>query len=141
MFSKSCKYGLRATIYLSHYKNHNEFISISQIAKKLNLPFHFLTKVMQRLNNSGIIESRRGPDGGVKLVKRDKDLTLYDIVNSIKEKEDLLDECFLGIPDCKLDEPCQYHNQWKKLVYNMDKVLKEFNLNDFNYTRIENTNG
>ena len=131
MFSKSCKYGLRATIYLNYYKN-DEFISINQIAEKLNLPFHFLTKIMQRLNNAGIIESRRGPEGGVKLVKREEGLSLYDVINAIKEKEDLLDECFLGIPDCNLPAPCQYHNQWKKLVNNIDKVLKEFDLNDFN---------
>ncbi|MCK5076783.1 MAG: Rrf2 family transcriptional regulator, partial [Calditrichia bacterium] len=77
MFSKSCKYGLRATIYLNHYKNEG-FISINQIAEKLNIPFHFLTKVMQKLNNAGIVESRRGPVGGVKLVKREKNISLYD---------------------------------------------------------------
>ncbi len=131
MFSKSCKYGLRATIYLNHYKNEG-FIFINQIAEKLNIPFHFLTKVMQKLNNAGIVESRRGPVGGVKLVKREKNISLYDIVNAIKEKEDLLDECFLGLPNCTLHEPCPFHDQWNKVVTNINKVLKEFYLDDFN---------
>jgi len=137
MFSKSCKYGLRATIYLSH-QPHQDFISLSHIADELNIPFHFLTKVMQKLKKAGIIESRRGSVGGIRLAEPERNISLFSIINAIKEKDDLLESCFLGFPRCNLESPCPYHEQWREMTESINNVLKNIHLNSFKKSTAEN---
>ncbi|CAN0202088.1 unnamed protein product, partial [Chrysoparadoxa australica] len=48
LLSKSCVYGLRASIYLAS-KSDEEFNSIKEMSDKLEISFHFLTKILQQL--------------------------------------------------------------------------------------------
>ena len=68
LLSKSCVYGLRATLYLAT-KDRNEFTPIKRLSDKLEISFHFLTKILQQLTADGMLESFKGPNGGVRLTK------------------------------------------------------------------------
>lgn len=110
LLSKSCEYGLRATLYLAS-KDGNEFISIRQISDKLDISYHFLTKILQQLTAKGLLESFKGPNGGVRLAKAGKEIQLLDIVTAIDGAE-LFTECVLGLPGCGMKKPCALHDQW-----------------------------
>jgi Rrf2 family protein len=110
LLSKSCEYGLRATLYLAS-KEGNEFISIRQISEKLEISYHFLTKILQQLTAEGLLESFKGPNGGVRLLKSGKEMRLIDIVKAI-DGDELFTECVLGLPGCGMKKPCSLHDKW-----------------------------
>lgn len=110
LLSKSCAYALRASIYVAAVSN-GYYVSVNQTSKKLDISFHFLTKILQRLTQNGLMESMKGPNGGVKLKRPAEQIYLADIVKLI-DGEELLVECALGLPGCGTAKPCPLHHQW-----------------------------
>lgn len=110
MLSKSCEYGLRATLYLANL-NRDGYVSIGAISEELDISFPFLTKIFQKLNDADLLDSRRGPKGGVALTQSPTEIALYDIVVAI-DGDELFEECVLGLPGCGDAEPCPLHEQW-----------------------------
>lgn len=59
-----------------------EFVSIKELSEKLDISFHFLTKILQQLTAVDLLESHKGPKGGVRLSKPGNKISLLDIVCS-----------------------------------------------------------
>lgn len=115
LFSKGCAYAIRATLLVA-VKEQNEgkkFIPIRELSDELNLSFHFLTKILQTLTEAKILESLRGPNGGVGLARPAKDLSLLEIISAV-DGMSLFSECALGLPGCGERTPCPLHESWSK---------------------------
>jgi Rrf2 family protein len=126
MLSKSCEYGLRATLYLAS-RNDDGYVPISTISDELDISFAFLTKILQKLNDAGLLTSQRGPRGGVALTRDANGVTLYDVVAAI-DGEGLFQECVLGLPDCGNAEPCPLHEQWVEKRNQMETMFRQATL-------------
>lgn len=128
LLSKSCIYGLRATLYLAT-KEEGDFTPIKKMSDKLEISFHFLTKILQQLTADGILESFKGPNGGVRLKRPGNKVTLMDIVITI-DGSDILTECALGLPGCGFKNPCPLHDKWASTRDGIRKMLQETTLTD-----------
>lgn len=120
LLSKSCVYGLRASIYLALHAD-REYVSISEVSEKLGISFHFLTKILQQLTQKGLLTSYRGPNGGVAFVRPARDIIIYDIVAAI-DGDDIFTSCILSLPGCGNQTPCPLHESWA-LIRNKIKTL------------------
>jgi Rrf2 family protein len=110
LLSKSCEYGLRASLYLASKKQQG-YVSIGEISDELQISFHFLTKIFQKLTQAGLMESYRGPKGGIALARPANQIRVKDIVVAI-DGSDLFTECVLGLPGCGDQKPCPMHHRW-----------------------------
>lgn len=110
LLSKSCEYGIRASLYLASLEREG-YVSIREISERLDLSFPFLTKIFQKLTQAGLMESLRGPHGGIALAKPADQIRLLDLVVAIDGPE-LFEECVLGLPGCGVDKPCPIHERW-----------------------------
>lgn len=119
--SKSCVYGLRAVLYVA-LKGDGGYISIRKISDELNISFHFLTKILQKLTQNEILNSFRGPYGGISLAKSARDITLLDIVGTI-DGEKIFEDCLIGLSACDEKNPCPLHDSWTTY---RDKIKDEF---------------
>lgn len=128
LLSKSCEYGLRASLFLVAHHN-GKYISIREMSDKLNISFHFLTKTLQQLTGAGLMESHKGPNGGVRLVKDGTDITLFEIVNAI-DGQKAFTECILGLPGCGNKKPCPLHDNWKETRQHILKMLQNTTLKE-----------
>lgn len=128
LLSKSCVYGLRASLYLATREN-GEFIPIKKMSDKLEISFHFLTKILQQLTADGLLESFKGPNGGVKLTKPGNKIALIDVVLAIDGPK-LLTECALGLPGCGLKNPCPLHDKWAETRDSIREMLQNTTLTD-----------
>jgi Rrf2 family protein len=113
VFSNTCNYALRAAFYVAS-NSEQKFVTIRQIATNLGISFHFLTKILQILTQQKIMNSYRGPNGGVSLAKPANEITVLDIVRAI-EGDKLFDGCIIGLPGCGEKEPCPLHDQWMEV--------------------------
>jgi Rrf2 family protein len=122
ILSKTCNYALRASLYIASHNDRN-FISIGEISEKLNISFHFLTKILQTLTEADIMISFRGPNGGVKLANSSDVTSLFDIIAAI-DGSDLFEKCMLGLEDCHDSRPCPLHNEWKGIRDNLKQIFQ-----------------
>lgn len=128
LLSKSCVYGLRATLFLASNQG-SEYISIRKLSEELDISFHFLTKILQQLTAVDLLESMKGPKGGVRLSRKSQDISLLDVVTAIDGK-DLFQECVLGLPGCGKEEPCPLHAMWADTRKDIQSMLEENTLLD-----------
>ncbi len=82
LLSKTCSYGIRAAIYIAVQKD-QQYVPIKEISETLKISFHFLTKILQILTKKGIIESIKGPGGGVGLRIDPSEISILDIIYAI----------------------------------------------------------
>ena len=128
LLSKSCVYGIRAAIFIAS-ETDNNYISISIVAKELNLSPHFLTKILQELTNVNLLLSHKGPRGGVKFARDTKDIKLIEIIGAI-DGLDLFTECALGLEGCGVYKPCPLHDSWTAHRGALRELFEEENLFD-----------
>ena len=126
LLSNKCQYALRAAIYLANHRNEG-FISIKDISAELEISFHFLTKILQQFTNEHLIESQKGPKGGVKLTIKGLNMRLYDLVEII-DGVDTFHECVLGLPECGQLKPCALHDEWGSRREDLKKMLQDITL-------------
>lgn len=129
IFSKKCEYGLQAVLYMAA-KEPGCVCPSDEIADKLQIPKEFVSKILQSLTESGIVDSKKGKSGGFLLAKNPSKIRLIDIVTAI-DGLDLFNRCVLGFPNCSPDQPCPVHDKWGELrtkAYNMltDETLDKF---------------
>ena len=61
--SKKAEYALRAVIAISRHKR-NKPMQISEISEAESIPIKFLEQILLTLKNNGILNSKRGANGG-----------------------------------------------------------------------------
>lgn len=117
MLSNSCRYGIRAVIYLASQPLSAGKTGIKKISNDLKLPTPFLAKILQQLAKQKILTSSKGPHGGFSLLKDSKKITLLDIVNSI-DGYDTFTSCVMHNGTCegveKDKKRCPLHQDYEK---------------------------
>ncbi|WP_340102492.1 RrF2 family transcriptional regulator [Rhodohalobacter sp. 8-1] len=128
LLSKSCKYGLRASVLLAALE-HESYVSIRDLSNELNISFHFLTKIFQKLNAADLLDSKKGVNGGVKLSIPPDQILFMDIVVAI-DGTGLMDTCALGLPGCGKKRPCPMHEQWSTIKASLLSTMETTTLED-----------
>jgi Rrf2 family transcriptional regulator, iron-sulfur cluster assembly transcription factor len=137
ILSKSSAYGLRASMYVAA-SGERGFVSIGKISSDLDISFHFLTKILQKLTRAGIMSSHRGPTGGVALAKPARKISVLDIVEAV-EGPGFLKACVLGLSGCGDKTPCPMHSQWAKERKRIRTVFSRTPLSQLTDAFLENT--
>lgn len=107
-------------LYLA-LKTPGTMTSIKDLTKELNLPYHFVAKILQGLTRKGLLTSLRGPSGGFELGMPAEDITLFQIVEAIDGTR-FMHSCLLCFPECSNKNRCAVHEQWAEIrttTYNM----------------------
>ncbi len=134
MISNTCKYGIRAMIYMAVHEKEDEKIGIKKISEELNLPGPFLGKIMQSLAKHKILNSIKGPNGGFSLAKQASQISLYDIVEII-DGTDVFDECLIGVKICENNPEyaklCPFMKKSHKVREKLKETFKEQTIGDF----------
>jgi len=128
LLSKSCVYGLRASLFLAA-RDKNGFMPIRKMSDKLEISFHFLTKILQQLTAAGILESYKGPNGGVRLMRSGEKISLMEVVIAI-DGDYMLTECALGLPGCGIMKPCPIHEKWAETRDKIKNMLESTSLSE-----------
>jgi len=66
-----------------------EFISTKYMSEILNIPRPTLTQILGHLMRAGILQTKEGINGGVRLQKAEDNITVYDILIAIENEKPL----------------------------------------------------
>jgi Rrf2 family protein len=126
IFSRQCEYALQAVTFLA-LKQNGEMTSIKELTAKLDIPYHFLGKILQDLTYKGLLQSQKGPTGGFRLGMQAKDITMLHIVEAI-DGNGFTSSCVLGFPECSETNPCAAHDRWKIIKEEIRAMLMNRNV-------------
>jgi len=131
MLSNTCKYALRALIFLGQFSEENKRIGIKKISKDLGLSSPFLGKILQNLVKQKLLVSTKGPNGGFALAKKASEISLWDIVTKV-DGEEFFTNCLITLEPCKTHDPtkpfCPVHAQYDKLRTEICNFYKDTSL-------------
>jgi Rrf2 family protein len=115
-------YAIRFLMYLSKYPD--RIIPRWEISEVMHIPKAFLAKIAQTLEVAGIIEIKRGKKGGYRLKRSPKEISLLDIIESLKGKI-VLNRCVENPQICIRSSFCPVHRFWVELNESFRKALRE----------------
>ena len=81
-FSQTTGYAIEALSCLARMGGKS--MLVREIAECTKLPLPYLAKVLNRLSEAGIVESKRGYKGGVKLAKQPAEISLLEINTAVE---------------------------------------------------------
>jgi Rrf2 family protein len=82
--TKKGEYALRTLIRLGLARHSGrDVVSVSELAEGENLPYKFIENILQELRQAGYVESKRGKDGGCRLAKPMREVTIGELVRLI----------------------------------------------------------
>ncbi len=115
IISKKSRYALRAVYELSKRKDEGP-IKIGEIAKRQSIPQRFLEAILLELKQAGLVESRRGSEGGYSLSGEPEGISVYDVLRVVQGLPEPV-EC-VGTPDaeCPMSLNCVFIPMWKKMM-------------------------
>ncbi|MFO7620729.1 MAG: Rrf2 family transcriptional regulator [Bacteroidales bacterium] len=133
MLSNSCRYAIRAMIYIANQPSGQGKTGIKQISKDLELPTPFLAKILQQLAKQKILSSLKGPHGGFSLLRDPSTITLYDIIKII-DGDDIFTKCIIHDGSCThveaTNRPCPVHEDYSKVRSGLIKLFRTKNISD-----------
>ena len=112
--SQKCQYAVRAVLELAKLYGQGP-VTISQIATNQAIPQRFLENILNELKPTGLIESRRGIQGGYLLAQRPRNVSVGEVIRLIEGPLDPV-KCIgdRNAPCCPLKENCALVHLWNR---------------------------
>lgn len=103
LITRDTDYAIRALVFMAKHKK--EIVSASRMVEALGIPRPFLRKLLQVLNNKGILKSYKGTGGGFLLAKADNKINVIDLIGIFQD--DLsINECLFKKGICPNIRTC-----------------------------------
>jgi len=98
--------------------------SLIDIAREIDSPVAFTSKILQQLVKAGIIYSTRGQMGGFGIGEQEMhNKTIAEIVSAI-DGDSIYVNCGLGLKECSGAQPCPVHLKFIAIRENLKQALE-----------------
>lgn len=124
------KYGVRAVFEIARRFGEGP-VTIKEIAERQRISLSYLEQILYRLGRAGIVESVRGPGGGVLLTRRPSEITIGDIVRAL-EGPIALSHCLEPgeAAECYQADDCVARMVWAKVGAKIEEALDSIRFDD-----------
>ncbi|OFZ17231.1 MAG: hypothetical protein A2X86_01915 [Bdellovibrionales bacterium GWA2_49_15] len=125
--NKKVEYALMALRFMADEKGQGELASAREVCDKFNTPFDTTAKVMQAMNNSGILQSVKGIKGGYVLARDLGTLTYMELARILEKKmgESL---CRGSEGNCELISSCNIVAPIERLNVTLNQYLNQLTI-------------
>ena len=115
------RYAIRVMIDLAEHMN-GKYIPMKEIADRQDVSLKYMTKIMQALTKSGMLDGQHGKGGGYKLNRDPEEYRVGDILRLTEGT--LAPVACIDETDCKCDRSfeCRTGPMWNEL----DKLISEY---------------
>lgn len=113
---------------LATRKNPNAFLRLSEVADSMRLSLAYLEEIASALKQAGLVEGRKGPKGGYRLLLPPEKISLEDMFTALEGPVALV-KCQSDVV-CDVSRQCPSKGVWGVLRKSLVKVLRETSLKD-----------
>jgi len=135
--TRAADYALRVMVHLAGLPPGTR-ASRTVLAEAASCPDQFLSKVLQDLTRSGLVNSRRGNTGGFTLPMGHANATVLEIVEAI-EGPISLNICVGNGIGCERQAHCPGHGVWAEAQTALTDVLRRANIADLAREKAESS--
>lgn len=126
--TKFTDYSLRVLMYIA--KKETKLSTVAEIATYYSVSQNHLVKIVHNLSLLGYIESLKGKNGGIKLLKKPKDINLKALILEI-EPNFFIFECFdKNNNTCIITEMCSVKEIINESLLLFLNNLEKYSLDD-----------
>jgi Rrf2 family protein len=133
ILTKRVNYGVKGLLNLA--RNNNQSF-LKKISQEEEIPESYLAKIFQVFVQRGILDSKKGPNGGFYLSMDLKDISIGKIVESL-EGEPNLDRCPIDSASCENKDRCVIFSTWRKHEEAKNEMLKSITIADIMETCVK----
>jgi Rrf2 family nitric oxide-sensitive transcriptional repressor len=126
MFSHTVEYALRAVVWLAD--QYPEPLTTRQIAASTQVPAGYLSKVLQGLARTGLVQAQRGLHGGFTLARSPERISILDVINAVDPLQ-RIHTCPLSL-DAHGTNLCPLHKRLDDTIATIEKALGESSIAD-----------
>ena len=119
--SRRTDYAVRVLVSLAMHKDEGQR-SMQETADEMLIPLAFVKRIVADLSRTGLLTTRRGAKGGLRLGKDPDEITLLDVVEACEEPVEI-SPCIDDPDFCPLSSDCPVRKRWAKLRAVMRKEL------------------
>ncbi|KIL42232.1 Rrf2 family transcriptional regulator [Gordoniibacillus kamchatkensis] len=135
-FSKSTDYALHALIHLAQSERRNN-IGIKELCATLGVSESYLSKIMSKLRQDGIVRAVPGVNGGYELARPAGEITFLEVIQVIEGRQQLFECSNLDSQQHRLlaedraarqDQDCQGQSEClvKKVMDGAERQLHQY---------------
>lgn len=130
--SQKARYALRAMLELTKRRGlESGPTSASEIASVQAIPPRFLELILNQLGSAGIVQSRRGAQGGYTLAHDPKQLTVLKVLELVEGDMSPVDcELCGGAKDCPLVDHCVFSDLWNEVNDSVRNIYQKTTFHD-----------
>ena len=121
--TRAGEYAVRCALYLA-YQGEGVTTNRMEIARVMDIPDQFLSKIAPQLAKAQIIEIIQGAKGGYRLIISPDKLTMLDVVEAVIG-EIFLNDCVIRPESCERAPACSAHQVWEKARNQLRATLRQ----------------
>lgn len=129
LFSQPTTYAILA-LCLMNREHHGAIVKSRELAVTLGIHEAYLSKVLSRLAQKGLVHSHRGPSGGFQLTADPATIFLGDILAACDDLGSLTTGCVMGLTECDDSALCSWHDIWKQFREDATGIIHRVTLTE-----------
>lgn len=128
--NRQTDYAVRVVLALAKHPLGTRLAS-GTIQREMIIPKAFISRIVAKLANSGLVRTFAGRDGGLELPRPASEITLKDVVEAF-EGPILLSECMQakGEDDCPFRVNCPVRSKWGRVQVAMMREMASITFQD-----------
>jgi Rrf2 family iron-sulfur cluster assembly transcriptional regulator len=103
-------------------------VNLTEISHRQDISLSYLEQLFAKLRQRKLVSSVRGPGGGYRLARPEKEIHVAEIIDAVSESLDTT-RC-QGKGDCQMGETCLTHYLWQDLSDQIHNFLSNISLAD-----------
>lgn len=118
--SRRTDYAVRVMVSLAMHEGKPRLMQ--DVVEEMLIPLPFVKRIVADLARAGLVQSRRGVNGGLWLARDAETITLLDVVEACDEPVEI-SPCIDDADFCPLSENCPVRQRWARLRAVMRREL------------------
>ena len=106
----------------------NNAVSAKMVSDSCSIPYHLLSKILQKLVRMGVLKANRGKGGGYIINMHLNQINMTDFIEGFEGPIGISD-C-VSSNDCEILDSCSIRVPINKINSNLRDVFSKINLND-----------
>jgi len=130
MITREADYAIRVVLYLAQHSDEGA-VSTADLAEEMDIPYRFLRKIVRRMVEAELVVSQRGQGGGLRLARKEGDISLADVLNAIDPSGVKLNLCMLEGEECQRSKFCVISKKFEVLQEELYEKLRSITFDKF----------
>ena len=135
ILSQTSEYAIRAMAYIALNQDAGP-VRAKDMSKAINIPQHYLSKVLRRLVEQQLLTATKGHNGGFLLSRTPKNIKLVNVLEAV-DSEVPTKHCIFGWRMCNSKDPCVLHHRWSSVNDAFQQWARTTSLADIRHDAIK----